>query len=58
MLEATRTLILVEEVTAEVEGLLLAQEYDTQTVLSALHYMHKAIDCIRKLSNKERGVIC
>jgi len=58
MLEAARMLILLEEVTAEVEGLLLEQKYDTKIVLEVLHYMHKAIGEVRKLSNKERGVIC
>lgn len=57
MLEATRTLYLVEEVMSEVEGLLLVQQYDTLVVLEALHYMHKAVEEVRKLSNKERGII-
>lgn len=56
-LEATRVLYLLEEVMSEVEGLLSSQLYEPVVVLEALHYMHKAVEEVRKLSNGERGII-
>lgn len=57
MMEATRVLSLIEEVTGDVEDLVNYSQYDQNVALTALHYMHRAAEMVRKLSNKERGVI-
>lgn len=57
MMEATRALLIMQEVRADVEDLLNFTQYEETAALSALHHMNRAIEYVRKLSYKERGII-
>lgn len=57
MMEATRVLLLLQEVKGDAEDLLNYTQYDNNDALSTLYHLNRAIEAVRKLSYKERGII-
>lgn len=57
MMEATRVLLLLQEVKGDTEDLLNYTQYDNNDALSALYHLNRTIEHVRKLSYKERGII-